>query len=94
MFEIAQVDKVARLARLELTDEEEERLSSELASILDYVEQLGAVDTEGVEPLAHCLPVQNVFRDDEVSESLPIDAALANAPKRSGNFYSVPPILD
>lgn len=94
MFERAQVEKVARLARLELSDGEKDRLSADLAAILGYVEQLKEVNTEGVEPLAHCLPMQNVFREDVVAPSLPVDEALANAPKRAGDFYSVPPILD
>jgi aspartyl-tRNA(Asn)/glutamyl-tRNA(Gln) amidotransferase subunit C len=94
MFAREQVEKVARLARLELTDAEMDRMSHDLAAILDYVEQLKEVDTEGIEPLAHCLPIQNVFREDVVVASLPTDEALANAPKRAGDFYSVPPILD
>ncbi|HVJ83397.1 MAG TPA: Asp-tRNA(Asn)/Glu-tRNA(Gln) amidotransferase subunit GatC [Planctomycetia bacterium] len=86
--------KAARLARLKLTDAEVERLSADLGAIVGYVEQLGEVDTDGVEPLAHCLPLQNAFRDDAGAPSLPADAALGNAPKRAGDFYSVPPILE
>lgn len=94
MFSREQVAKVARLARLHLTEDEIERLSHDLGAILEYVDQLNEVDTVGVEPLAHCLPIQNVFREDEVRPSLPVGDALANAPKRVGDFYSVPPILD
>jgi aspartyl-tRNA(Asn)/glutamyl-tRNA(Gln) amidotransferase subunit C len=85
---------VAHLARLELTPEELALMTRQLGAILDYVQQLGEVNTDGVEPLAHPLPVHNVFRDDVPAPSLPVDAALANAPNRSGDFYSVPAVLD
>jgi aspartyl-tRNA(Asn)/glutamyl-tRNA(Gln) amidotransferase subunit C len=55
---------------------------------------MNELDTEGVDPLAHCLPMSNVFRADEVGESLDTDAALANAPQRDGEFFKVPKILD
>jgi aspartyl-tRNA(Asn)/glutamyl-tRNA(Gln) amidotransferase subunit C len=85
---------VARLARLELNDAELETMTRQLGRIVDYVALLGQVDTEGVEPLAHALDVSNVFRDDEPVPSLPVDAALSNAPKRSGDFYAVPAVLE
>lgn len=93
-FSEEDVKKIAMLARLELTGEEVEQMRHQLGAIVDYVEQLQEVDTTGVEPLAHCLPVQNVFREDVVKESLTPDEALANAPKRAGDFYSVPAILE
>ena len=89
-----QVRWVAKLARLELSDAEREAMTRQLGRIVDYVAQLQQVDTDGVEPLAHALDVSNVFRPDEPAPSLPVDLALANAPKRSGNFYSVPAVLD
>jgi aspartyl-tRNA(Asn)/glutamyl-tRNA(Gln) amidotransferase subunit C len=85
---------VAHLARLELSEAELEMMARQLSSILEYVSQLQMVDTEGVEPLAHPLPVQNVFRDDEPAPSLAVDEALANAPDRRGSFYGVPAVLD
>ena len=85
---------VAHLARLELTDAELATMTRQLAAIVEYVDQLREVNTEGVEPLAHALDVANVFRPDEPSPSLPVDEVLANAPKRSGDFYSVPAVLD
>jgi aspartyl-tRNA(Asn)/glutamyl-tRNA(Gln) amidotransferase subunit C len=85
---------VAHLARLELSDAELETMARQLSSILDYVNQLQQVNTAGVEPLAHPLPVQNVFRADEPASSLPVDEALANAPDRRGDFYGVPAVLD
>ena len=89
-----QVRWVAKLARLELGDAELEAMTRQLGRIVDYVAQLQQVDTEGAEPLAHALDVSKVFRPDEPAPSLPADQALANAPKRSGDFYSVPAVLD
>ena len=85
---------VAHLARLELSDSELEIMARQLSSILDYVNQLQQVNTDGVEPLAHPLPLQNVFRGDEPAPSLSVDEALANAPDRRGPFYAVPAVLD
>lgn len=85
---------VAHLARLELTDAELATMTRQLSAIVDYVNQLQQVDTSGVEPLAHALEVHNVFRPDERAPSLPVDAALANAPARHGDFYAVPAVLE
>src|SRR3954471_6362130 len=89
-----QVRKVAALARLELSADDLARLPQQLSAILDYVDHLGKLDTAGVEPLAHPLPVQNVFRDDEPAPSLPVDEALRNAPARTGNYFGVPAVFD
>jgi len=89
-----QVRKVARLARLELTSKEVEEFTGQLIAILDYVEKMNELDTDNVEPLAHCLPITNVLREDEVRESLGTDKTLANAPQRDGEFFKVPKILD
>lgn len=83
---------VARLARLELSEEELSAMTNHLRQILDYVDQLQELDTEGVEPLAHPLPVQNVLREDEPASSLAPDEALANAPARVGDFFAVPAV--
>jgi aspartyl-tRNA(Asn)/glutamyl-tRNA(Gln) amidotransferase subunit C len=85
---------VAHLARLELADEELPDMTRQLSAIIDYVNQLQALNTDNVEPLAHPLDIHNVFRDDAPAPSLPVDAALANAPARSGDFYSVPAVLE
>jgi aspartyl-tRNA(Asn)/glutamyl-tRNA(Gln) amidotransferase subunit C len=85
---------VAHLARLELTDAELETMTRQLSAIVDYVAQLQGVNTDGIEPLAHALPVENVFRADEPRPSLPVAEALANAPDRRGDFYRVPAVLD
>ena len=89
-----QVRWVAHLARLEMTDAELATMTRQLGAILDYVNQLQQVNTDAVEPLAHPLPIHNVFRADEPAPSLPVDAALANAPDRRGDFYGVPAVLD
>ncbi len=89
-----QVRKVAKLGRLELSDAEVEEFAGQLSAILEYVEKMNELDTDGVEPLAHCLAVSNVFRDDVVAESLGTEKTLANAPERDGEFFKVPKILD
>jgi aspartyl-tRNA(Asn)/glutamyl-tRNA(Gln) amidotransferase subunit C len=89
-----EVQKVAHLGRLDLTDAELDAMTRQLGNILDYVEQLKQADTANVEPLAHPLPIQNIFRADEPAASLPVDEALANAPNRKGDFYGVPAVLE
>ena len=69
-------------------------MTPQLSAILDYVNQLQQVNTDGVEPLAHALELSNGFRSDEPAPSLPVAAALANAPQRQGDFYAVPAVLD
>ncbi len=91
---LEQVSRVAFLARLELSSEEKTRLTTELNGILGQFERLQELDTEGVPPTSHSLPLQNVFREDAVQPSLSREAATANAPeKRDGNFI-VPQIME
>lgn len=87
------VRHVAKLARLKCSEEEIHLFTEQLGAVLDYVAQLEEVDTHDVEPLAHCLPVNNVFREDVPGASLSNDEALANAPQRDGEFFAVPKIL-
>jgi aspartyl-tRNA(Asn)/glutamyl-tRNA(Gln) amidotransferase subunit C len=89
-----QVRKVAKLARLELTDAEVGQFTDQLGAILEYVEKMDELETEEVEPLAHCLPIHNVFRDDIIKPSLGTDTVLANAPACDVPFFQVPKILD
>lgn len=89
-----QVRRVALLSRLELSDQEVTQFSGQLSAIVEYIEKLNELDTEGVEPLAHCLPVHNVLREDIPKPSLSNDAALANAPDREDEYFKVPKILD
>ncbi len=88
-----EVRKVAELARLELSEADIEIMARQLSAIVDYVNQLQAVNTDGVEPLAHALELHDVFRADEPGQSLSEDEALANAPARKGDFYSVPAVF-
>ena len=90
----AQVKKVAKLSRLDLTEAEVKEFTGQLSAILEYVEKMNELDTTDVEPLAHCLPISNVFRDDCIKESLGTDKTLANAPQRDGEFFKVPKIMD
>ena len=87
------VIKVASLARLQLSDEEVESFTSQLADVLSYVELLGELDVSGVEPMAHAVEQRNILRDDVVQESLTPDEALRNAPKSDGRYFMVPPVL-
>ncbi len=85
---------MAFLARLELSGAEKERLTTELNGILGQFERLQELDTDGIAPTSHSLPLQNVFREDEIRPSLPREAATANtADKRDGNFI-VPQIME
>ena len=87
------VEKVAQLARLRLSEQELETLTSQLGQVLGYVEQLNELDNEGVEPLAHPLDLFNVLADDELGESLPRDKVLASAPKSDDECFLVPAVL-
>jgi len=89
----ADVEYLGNLARIFLTEEEKIRLVQDLTSILDYVSHLEKVNTEKVEPCYHVLPLTNVFREDKVEPSLPVEEALRNAPERSGDFFKVPKII-
>jgi len=91
---IADVAKVAILARLRLSPEELETFTGQLNSIVDYVAQLQELDTTGVEPLAHGIELRNVFRDDVRGPALEREQALANAPKRNQASFLVPAVLE
>jgi aspartyl-tRNA(Asn)/glutamyl-tRNA(Gln) amidotransferase subunit C len=89
-----EVEHVAKLARLELTDQEKEKLTDQLSNILTYVEKLNELDTKGVEPTAHVLDINNVMRNDEPGVSLTQERALANAPEKAAGHYKVPKIIE
>jgi aspartyl-tRNA(Asn)/glutamyl-tRNA(Gln) amidotransferase subunit C len=88
------VEHVARLSRLALTDQEKERMRRELDGILSYIDKLRALDTANVPPTSHAVPMTNVMREDEPRPSLSQDEMLANAPERSGEFFRVPKIIE
>jgi aspartyl-tRNA(Asn)/glutamyl-tRNA(Gln) amidotransferase subunit C len=85
-----QVLHVARLARLELTDDEVERYSGELSKVLDYIEKIEELDLTGVEPTSHVVDVENALRADEPRPSWPRDAVLETAPDSSDSGFRVP----
>lgn len=89
-----EVERIAKLARLEITPAEKEAFSKQLSQILTHVEKLKQYDTKGVEPTATVLGQVNVFREDDVRPSLPVEKALANAPEREGDGFSVPKIIE
>jgi len=88
------VEHVALLARLELSDEEKQLFATQLTKILEYVAKLDELNTDEVEPVFHVVPLSNVFREDEVKPSLPLEKVLQNAPKASHDCFSVPKIIE
>jgi aspartyl-tRNA(Asn)/glutamyl-tRNA(Gln) amidotransferase subunit C len=92
---IADVERIAALAQLELTDEEKELFTRQLGDILGYAEQVQAIDTSGIEPTAHVNAAQRTERDDVPRPSLPVDEALANAPDsaRDAGLFRVPRVI-
>lgn len=89
-----QVEHVAELARLDLTEEEKIQFTEQLNAILKYAEQLNELDTEHVEPTTHVLPISNVMREDEVRPSWPLDRVMLNAPDEEDGQFKVPAILE
>jgi aspartyl-tRNA(Asn)/glutamyl-tRNA(Gln) amidotransferase subunit C len=89
-----EVEHVAKLARLELSEQEKEKLTDQLSNILTYVEKLNELDTRGVDPTSHVLDINNVMRDDVAHVSLTQDLALANAPEKAAGHYKVPKIIE
>jgi aspartyl-tRNA(Asn)/glutamyl-tRNA(Gln) amidotransferase subunit C len=88
------VKYVAHLARLQLSADEEKKLSAQLGHILGYIEKLNELDVTGVEPTAHAVPMVNVTRPDKIQPSLPHDEALRNAPARANGLFIVPKIVE
>ena len=90
----AAVDHVARLARLDLTDEERERMRAELTQILEHAEKIQALDLDGVPPTSHSVSIRNAMRPDEVTPSLEPEEVLANAPEVEDGRIKVPRIIE
>lgn len=88
------VQYVADLSRIELSAGELEKLSKQLESILAFIDQLKLLDISSTLPTSHILPVNNVLRDDVLRPSLTVDKTLANAPKKKGNFFLVPKVIE
>ena len=89
-----EVSYVAHLARLEFSEEEARKFTSQLNDILLYMDKLNLADTAGVEPMSHAIALSNAFRDDVVRESLSEERSLANAPDKQGGFFRVPKVVE
>lgn len=87
------VEHVALLGRLELTEDEKEKYTEQLNNILDHAEMLNKLDTTNVQPTAHVLPLHNVFREDVVGQHIENERGLANAPAQEKGFFKVPKVL-
>lgn len=89
-----EIEHIASLARLSLSEKEKELFGSQLSSILNYMEKLNELDTKDIEPTSHVLPLSNVMRDDIPRPSIPREDALLNAPDHTDKFYRVPKIIE
>ena len=90
----SEVEHIATLSRLELSDAERERAATELSQIIGYFETLRELDTDNVEPTMHALPIENVLRADEVRPGLSREAALQNAPESADGMFQVPRVVE
>ncbi len=88
------IEKVARLARLALSEQEKETLGNQLDQILTYMEQLNRLDTEGIEPTSHAIPVYNAFREDQSRPSVPKEEVLGIGPDVEEGHFKVPRIIE
>lgn len=88
------VQYVAALAKLKVSDEEKQKVAKDLDTILDYIETMNELDTEGVEPMSHVLPVKNVFREDIVVNENNRDELIKNAPKKKDGCFAVPKTVE
>ena len=84
------IEYVGILAKLELSDEEKEKAKSDMGRMLEYIDKLGELDTSGVEPMSHVFPVENVFREDVVTNGDTREALLSNAPQQKDGMFMVP----
>lgn len=91
---IKEVEHVANLARLDLAEGEAERFKVQIDAILSYVEKLKQLNTDGVEPTSHAIPVNNVFREDNIIQPLGQERALANAPDKADGCFRVPKVVE
>lgn len=89
-----EVEHVANLARLELAEGEAETLTGQLGSILSYVEKLKDLNTDGIEPTSHVIPMHNVFREDNIVEPIGQERALLNAPDKADGCFRVPKVVE
>jgi aspartyl-tRNA(Asn)/glutamyl-tRNA(Gln) amidotransferase subunit C len=88
------IEHVANLARLNLSEQEKEKLTSEMANIVAYVDKLNELDTSDIQPTAHIIPVKNVFREDKTQEPYDREKILANAPSHEDGCFKVPKVVE
>ncbi|MBM3244188.1 MAG: Asp-tRNA(Asn)/Glu-tRNA(Gln) amidotransferase subunit GatC [Candidatus Omnitrophica bacterium] len=88
------VKHVSHLARIDLCDKELDKLAVQLKSILDFIDKLKELDVKDVNAASHILPLNNVFREDTLSESLPLEETLKNAPQKNDKFFGVPKVIE
>jgi len=91
---VKDAEHIAKLANLEFTDEEKEKFTHQLNKILEYMEQMNKLDTSKVTPLSHVIELSNVFRADEVKQSITTEEALKNAPSKTEEFFKVPKVIN
>lgn len=91
---VNEVEYVAKLARLKLSDQEKVLFTQQLDNILQYMDKLNELDTKDIPPTSHVLPLENVMREDEVRPSYPPEELLANAPDREDTFFAVPKVIE
>ncbi len=91
---IKDVEHIAKLAKLNLTEDEKTGFTEQFNEILSFMDKLNELDTTNVEPLSHVIELQNVLREDRVRESLPTEEALKNAPSHTDQFFKVPKVID
>jgi len=91
---IADVEHVARLARLELDEDEKKLFTVQMDAILGYVDKLKELNTDGILPTSHAVPMENAFREDRPQPSIGVEKALSNAPDRIESFYRVPKVIE
>lgn len=89
-----EIEHIALLSRLEISEEEKKIFAEQLSTILDYIDKLNELDTHDIEPTSHVIPLNNVMREDIPSLSLSREDALMNAPEHTEKFYRVPKIID
>ncbi|QOX80162.1 Asp-tRNA(Asn)/Glu-tRNA(Gln) amidotransferase subunit GatC [Trichlorobacter lovleyi] len=89
-----EIEHVAKLARLTLRDDEKQLFTGQMEAILAYVETLNELNTEGIAPTSHAVPMENAFRPDCVTPSIGHDRALANAPDKNETYFRVPPVIE
>lgn len=89
-----EIEHVAKLARLSLRDDEKQLFTGQMETILAYVETLNELNTDGISPTSHAVPMENAFRPDCVTPSIGHDRALANAPDKNETYFRVPPVIE